>query len=253
MDSDSTLLNQKIDALTSIVEAQQKRLEELEGNGNGNLHQKLDYLVGKMEDYWRRQEVMEELREDMMPVVNHMIKLSIDELAEIGSEFQLEDLLHLLKRLLRDTHLLVDLLNRVEMLAELFDDVMPITNQAFHQAITTLDQLERKGYFTLTRAGWGIVERIVAEFSEEDVNALGENIVLILNTVKDLTQPQIMQFVRNTLLVAEKEIEKPVDVSYSGLLRQMRDPAARRGLALTMRVLQVVGAQAEGKQNYAHN
>jgi uncharacterized protein YjgD (DUF1641 family) len=165
----------------------------------------------------------------------------------------LEDLLHLLKRLLRDTHLLVDLLNRVEMMAELFDDVLPITNQAFHQAITTLDQLERKGYFTITRAGWGVVERIVAEFGEEDVDALGENIVLILNTVKDLTQPEIMKFVRNTLLVAEKEIEKPVDVSYFGLLRQMRDPAVRRGLALTLRVLQVVGVQAEGNQNLTHN
>jgi uncharacterized protein YjgD (DUF1641 family) len=55
-----------------------------------------------------------------------------------------------------------------------------------------------------------------------------------------------MNFVRNTLLVAEKEIEKPVDISYTGLMRQMRDPEVRRGLALTMRVLHVVGAQAGG-------
>jgi uncharacterized protein YjgD (DUF1641 family) len=45
-------------------------------------------------------------------------------------------------------------------------------------------------------------------------------------------------------MIAEREIEKPVDVSYMGLLRQMRDPEVRRGLALTMRVLHVVGAQA---------
>jgi uncharacterized protein YjgD (DUF1641 family) len=67
---------------------------------------------------------------------------------------------------------------------------------------------------------------------------------LILNTVKEMTQPEIMNFVRSTLLVAEKEIEKPVDISYGGLLRQMSDPAVRRGLALTMRVLHVVGSQA---------
>jgi len=45
-------------------------------------------------------------------------------------------------------------------------------------------------------------------------------------------------------LVAEQEVEKPVDISYTGLLRQMRDPEVRRGLALTMRVLHVVGLQA---------
>ena len=46
---------------------------------------------------------MDELRRDLMPIANQMIKLTIDELAEIGSEFQAEDLLFLLKRLLRDT------------------------------------------------------------------------------------------------------------------------------------------------------
>ena len=68
--------------------------------------------------------------------------------------------------------------------------------------------------------------------------------VLILNTVKDMTQPEIMNFVRNTFLVAESDIDQPVDISYTSLFRQMRDPETRRGLALTLRVLQVIGAQA---------
>lgn len=245
MDNELARLNQKIDALTQVIQAQEKRLQELEGNGNGHIHQKLDYLVDRMEEYWTRQEAMEELRNDLIPIANHMIKLSIDELAEIGSEFQVEDLLFLLKRLLRDTPLLVDLLNRVESMADLFDELQPIGNQAFSQAITALDHLERQGYFTFARASGRILERIVTEFGEEDVNALGDNIVLILNTIKEMTQPEIMNFVRNTLLIAEKEIEKPVDTSYIGLMRQMQDPAVRRGLALTMRVLHVVGSQAE--------
>jgi uncharacterized protein YjgD (DUF1641 family) len=91
-----------------------------------------------------------------------------------------------------------------------------------------------------------IMDNVVTSFTEEDVNRLGENVVLILNTVKEMTQPEIMNFVHNTLLVAEQELEKPVDISYSGLMRQMRDPEVRRGLALTMRVLHVVGAQAGG-------
>lgn len=253
MEKEITLLNQKIDLLTTIVETQQKRLEELEGNGNGQLHEKLDYLVVKMEDYWRRQAELEELKDDLIPVANHMIKLSIDELAEIGSEFQLEDLLFLLKRLLRDTHLLVDLLNRVENMAELFDDVVPIGNQAFNQTVEMLDRLERQGYFSFARASWRVAEQIVSEFSEEDVDALGDNIVLILNTIKEMTQPEIMNFVRNTLLIAEEEVEKTVDTSYLGLLRQMQDPAVRRGLALTMRVLHVVGAQADGNGSASLN
>ena len=53
-----------------------------------------------------------------------------------------------------------------------------------------------------------ILDNMVTSFSEEDVNRLGDNIVLILNTVKDMTQPEIMSFVRNTLLVAESRDRK---------------------------------------------
>jgi uncharacterized protein YjgD (DUF1641 family) len=56
-----------------------------------------------------------------------------------------------------------------------------------------------------------------------------------------------MHFVHDTLLVAEAEIQKPVDTSLVGLARQLRDPAVRRGLALTLRVLHVVGSQANGR------
>ena len=90
-----------------------------------------------------------------------------------------------------------------------------------------------------------MLENIVTSFSKEDVEKLSENVVLILNTVKEMTQPEIMNFVRGTLLVAESEVQKPVDISYGALLGQMRDPAVRRGLALTMRVLRVVGAQGK--------
>ena len=56
------------------------------------LHQKLDYLTEQFETQRRRQDEINELVNDAVPVVNHMIKLSIDELAEIGTDFQLEDL-----------------------------------------------------------------------------------------------------------------------------------------------------------------
>ena len=245
MVDNAELLHEKIDRLNAQVEAQSQRLEELESshNGTAKIHDKLDEILMHIEAQRQRQQEFNELRDDLVPIANHMIKLSINELAEVGSEFQLEDLLFLVKRLLRDTQLLTALLDRLESTVELADEVQRVGMEAFNQAVVSLDQMEQQGYFNFARGGWRIIEKIVTEFSEDDINALGDNIVLILNTVKEMTQPEIMGFVRNTLLVAEKEIDKPVDVSYAGLLRQMRDPAVRRGLALTMRVLHVVGLQ----------
>ncbi len=253
MDTEVALLNQKIDLLTEQLAAQRQQIDRLEANSNSttDICHKMDAILDQQEAQRQRSLALDELKNDLIPIGNQMVKLTIDELAEIGSDFQLEDLLFLVKRLLRDTKLLSDLLDKMESTVELVGDVQTIGNQAFNQSVLLLDRLEREGYFTFARSSWRILEKIVTEFDEQDVNALGDNIVLILNTIKSMTQPEIMNFVHNTLLVAEKEVEKPVDISYAGLLRQMRDPSVRRGLALTMRVLQVVGSQPEGNGNGA--
>jgi len=249
MDSDLALLHQKIDNLTQIIQNQQQRLEVLEGNGNGHLHGKLDYLVDHMQEYWRRQEGMEELKNDLIPIVNHAVKLSINELAEIGTDFELEDLLFLLKRVLRDTHMLVDLLNRLEGTVELVDDIQEIGNQAFHQAVITLDRLEREGYFAFARAGWRVFEKIVTEFSDEDVNALGDNIVTILRTVRNLTQPEIMALTNQTLEAVRETPVAEGDITMWNLMKDLSDPKVRKGMARLLNLLKVLADQPNIQKN----
>jgi uncharacterized protein YjgD (DUF1641 family) len=193
-----------------------------------------------------------ELMRDLTPIANEAFRLSVEQLEEIQEYIDLSDLLRLLKRAMRNGRNFEKMLDQLESLMDLADTVGPLANEAFGKAVDSLTDMERKGYFTFAQGGMQIMDNVVTSFSEEDINRLGENVVLILNTVKDMTQPEIMNFVRNTLLVAEKEIEKPVDISYTGLMRQMRDPEVRRGLALTMRVLHVVGAQAGGNGNSSH-
>ena len=181
------------------------------------LHQKLDYLTEQFEAQHQRQDEINELVNDAVPVVNHMIKLSIDELAEIGTDFQLEDLTFLLKRVLRDTRMLVGLLDQVEAVAELAEEGQVMGKRIFHQVTMELDRLEREGYFEFARAGWGVAERAVKEFKAENLEASG-----------------------NRMIEALKE-EPPKKVSLLTLLRIMSDPKVRRGLYRTMSLLKVIG------------
>lgn len=211
------------------------------------LHQKIDTITVQLEAQQRRQLEMQELQNDLIPVVNHMIKLSIDELAEIGTEFQLEDLIFLLKRVLRNTRLIRRLMDMVEGGAGLIDELTPIGNQAFSATVETLDRLEREGYFAFAQEGWRIVERIVTEFSEEDVRALGDNIVTILTTVRNLTQPEILSLANNAISAISPQ-EELKDVSMLGLLRELADPGVRRGMA---RLLNMVKALDDPSGNGA--
>jgi uncharacterized protein YjgD (DUF1641 family) len=208
------------------------------------LTQQVMYLTAQAQHAERARASRDELMRDLAPVANDAFRLATEQLEEIQEYVDLNDLLRLFKRLLRNTQTLERMLDQVESVSELFDTMMPLGDQAFAKAVDTLQTMEQKGYFMFAKGGMQIADNIVTSFSEEDVKKLGENIVLILNVIKEMTQPEIMQFVRNILLVAEKEVDKPVDTSLPALLKQMRDPNVRRGLALTMRVLSIVGAQA---------
>lgn len=209
------------------------------------LHEKIDRISAQLEAQQRRQQELLELQHDLIPVVNHMIKLSIDELAEIGTEFQLEDLIFLLKRVLRNTRLIQRLMDLVEGGAGLIDELAPIGNQAFHNAVETLDRMEREGYFAFTQEGWRIVERIVAEFSQEDVRALGDNIVTILKTVRSMTQPEVLALANNAISAISPQ-EEVQDVSTIQLIRELGDPSVRRGMARLLNIVKALDAQAGG-------
>ncbi len=215
-------LNQKIDALTTQVA----------------------YLTDQAQLAERQRQERNELMRDITPIANQAFDLAIGQLEEVQEYIDLGDLLRLFKRLLRNGRNLEKMLDQLESLADLIETVSPLADDAFGKAVDLMAEMEHKGYFSFAQGGMRMMDNVVTSFTEEDVNRLGDNIVLILNTVKDLTQPEIISFVHNTLLVAEKEIEKPVDSSLMGLMHQMSDPAVRRGLALTMRVMQVIGAQA---------
>jgi uncharacterized protein YjgD (DUF1641 family) len=226
MANDLALLHQKIDSLTEQVAA----------------------LTAHAEIQQKRQQEFDELKNDMIPIANHMIKLSIDELAEIGAEFEVEDLFFLLKRVIRNTHLLLAMMDRLEAVMGITDEVELLGKQVFNYAVEQLDQLERDGYFAFAREGWQILERIVTEFSEDDVRALGDNIVTILNTVRNMTQPEIMALANNAIGAIQAEPSTTEKISTLQLLGELRKPEVRLGMA---RMLNLIKALAETPQEEA--
>jgi uncharacterized protein YjgD (DUF1641 family) len=223
MDQATLDLNQKIDVLAAQVA----------------------YLTEQAKITERERRSRDELVETVVPIARDAMGLAANEMEDVQDYLDPEDLLRLLKKLIRLAPMLEPLLDQAAGLPDLLEIGSTVMKEGMGKATAVMDDLDRKGYFSLAEGGVRIVDNIATSFTREDVDRLGDNVVLILNTVKDMTQPEIMSFVRNTLQVAEKEIENPVDISYGSLLSQMRDPAVRRGLALILRVLRVVGQQAE--------
>ena len=222
MQSEMLELNQKLDALSAQVA----------------------YLTAQAQAAERSRAEREELVQDVLPIAKSALDIATVHLEEVQAYVKPEDLLRMFKKLARHGPQLETLLDTLDSALDLVDTANPIALEAVTKLTSVLDELERKGYFAFGQSGLRLVDTVVTTFTQEDVDRLGDNIVLMLNTVKDLTQPEILTFVRNTVSASEKALAEPVNTSLGALLGQLRDPQVRRGLALTLRILKTVGAQS---------
>ncbi len=219
------------------------------------LNEKLDrlsdqvaYLTEQAQRAERERAARAELMRDLTPIVNDAYRLTVEQLEEVEQYVSLDDLLRLIKRLARNGRNMEKILDQLESVMDLAETVVPLGDAAFGRAVNELTTLERKGYFTFAKGGWQILDNIVTSFGEEDVRQLGSNVVLILQTIKEMTQPEVMHFARNMVSAIESEGPAAVSISYRSLLGQMRDPDVRRGLALTLRVLRNLGLQTSSQE-----
>ena len=199
----------------------------------------IDFLAEEAYRQRRRQEEWDDLKADLTPIGNDLFKMSVEQLEEVQQYVEMEDVLRLVKRLLRNTRNLEQMLNQFESLMDLWEDVGPLSRDAFLTLMQQLNEMEQKGYFIFMQGGLDIMDKVVTSFTEEDVQQLGDNVVLILNTVKEMTQPEIMTMLSNTAHSIQDE--EPVNTSMISILRQLNDPAVRKGLAKTLNVLKSVG------------
>lgn len=132
----------------------------------------------------------------------------------------------------------------LEPLRDLAAEVGVLSGPAMDTVTSRLDDWNQRGYLGFARSGGRVVERIVASFDEDDVQALGDNVVLMLETLRDLTQPEILQLLRQTA-GSVSHLDAPASgppPSTFALVKQLRDPEVRRGLARMLELLRSVGS-----------
>lgn len=132
------------------------------------------------------------------------------------------------------------LVKRQRQQSELIDELGPILKAVSSASITRLDEVEKRGYFAFGRGLVQVMDRLVEQTSEEDVQLLADNIVSITNTVRNLTQPDMLKLA-NEAAEAVAEADGSESTSLWAMLRQSRDDDVRRGLAVVLEVLRHIG------------
>jgi uncharacterized protein YjgD (DUF1641 family) len=207
----------------------------------------VDAVLEELRRQREDRERWEELGHDLAPVARDALATVSAELDELGADVTVDDLARLGRTLARNVRTLESLLAQLQGLADLGAEATHLAGPAMESLTARLQELEDKGYFAFARGGLDIADHVVTSFTEEDVRALGDNIVLILQTVRQMTQPEIMTMLRRTMATVQEGEEHPVPPpSTLALLRGMRDPQTRRGLARLLSILHTLGEAPAG-------
>jgi len=198
MDKDLVVINDKVDQITTQIA----------------------FLTEQAEIQQRRVREFDELKADLIPIGNQLINLTINELEEIGTDFELEDLFYLLKRVLRNTDLILTMMDRFEGLMGIADEVDLLGKQVFSSAVEALDKLEQTGLFS--EAG---------------------------NLFNTLTTENTLSDFNRMLIAFHAEDEKGTTVpSLLSLVGTLNRPETRKTLSRLVNVLQALGENTGDNQ-----
>lgn len=226
-------------ATTDRIVELERKLDAMSGQ--------LDLIAEELREQRLRRQQWDELRSDLSPIAAEAMELASNELEAMQDFVQPEDMLRLLRRILRNTKNIEDGMASYESLMDFLDDAGTLTNEAFVKMLSTLEEFEQRGYFEFAQAGLGIVDQVVTAYSKEDVEALGDNVVQMLDIVKNLTQPEMLAVATRMLDAVQRqqaaaELEPAEPPGLIALAGQMRDPEVRRGLSRALNTFKVVSA-----------
>lgn len=209
-----------------------------------DINTKLDLVLEELAIQKQKRQAFEDLATDLNLIGNDLFKSTVNELDQAGIELDTDELKSLFFRLLRNAGTLNELLQLAESLVDLSRDAGPILTQMGLDGIHKMHELEKKGYFEFLKELTGIADNIIQHFTPEDVKLLSENIVTILETVKNLTQPEMLGALNNAINVFQKiEVDEIEEYTLWKAFRELRTPEGRKGIGFIMTFLKNITQQ----------
>lgn len=202
------------------------------------INRKLDIIIEEVYAQKEARQSVEDLVEDVSIIGKDIFKHTVKELDKAGVEIDRDALAGIGIKLIRNVGTINELLDTLESVNDLVKDVTPIIHQAGLDAIHKMAELEQKGYFEMLREMGRMLDNIVTHFSKEDVRALSDNVVVILETLKNLTQPDMLKAINNAVTIYKNlDTEDIPEYSLFAALRELRKPEMRRGIGFMITFL----------------
>lgn len=126
---------------------------------------------------------------------------------------------------------------------ELFDELRPMMSVMMREATRRLDAFEKRGHVEFVKELVKVGDRVLESYSADDVRQFGDAVIGILDTVRAMTQPEVLAVIGDAAeLVAEPE--KAEALGLVGMVRATGNSDVQRGMGVMMELLKKVGQGA---------
>lgn len=214
------------------------------------INSKLNFIMEEVELQKKHRLELQDFKEDIIRVIKDLYVTSLEELEQVHDYLKTGDILDFFKKFLRNINNLAKFLEQLENVRDFLKDFGPISKSLSKDLMNKLDEFDRKGYFEFMKEAQGILDNIVTSFTVDDVKALSDNIVTILNIVKNLTQPDMLTAINNAVNVYKKlDIEIKEDVSLLKLIKELNTLETKKALFYSIQFLKKLSTLNEPQTN----
>ena len=207
------------------------------------LDRKLDFIVDELVHLKRVRNSAEDLVADLTIVGKDAMKDAVESLG--STALRPEEILQLVKSVLMDARLLQTALQQLESAADFIQDASPIVRDLFHKAVAGCQTLDEKGYFTAAAAGTRVADALIQSHSEKDWKQVEASVPQLVGFLRELTRPEVLQALEAIIHgFGRVQATMNVDKSVFELVRDVNSEDARRGIAILVEFLKVVGSRS---------
>ncbi len=202
------------------------------------LNQKLDVILEFVNQQKLKSDVVEDLIQDVSIVGKDVYDSTVAELENQAVEIDPEELKILGIKFLKNIENFSLMMNMFESVVDFIKDASPIANEMIIDFTKKLSEFENKGYFEFFGEAANIMDNIVTHYTKDDVKHLADNVVNMLDTVKSITQPDMLNSINNAVKVYNSmEMDNIPKYSIWKLMREIRKPEMKRSMGFMVTFL----------------
>lgn len=202
------------------------------------INRKLDLVLEEVYAQKQSRESVNDLMSDLSIVGKDAFQNAVVQLDKAGVEIDSETIGSIGIKLLHNLDNINMLLEMLESITDFVKDASPIAHQVGLDAVNTFNHFEQRGYIDFVKEFTKVLDNIVTHFTVEDIRELADKIVPILEIVKEITQPDMLDAVHNAVVVYKNlETDEIPEYSIWKMIREMNSPEMKKGMGFMMTFL----------------